>query len=487
MSFPALRILSAVVGMVAASLILPMAVAARDGEWRSFLAFAAPMAASWLAVLALWLSKRSRSEKAEMTVRHAFVLVGGAWTAIGVFGAIPLWLSGVFPSFTDALFESVSGFTTTGASVLGDVENLPRSVNLWRCMTHWLGGMGVVVLVVALVPILGVGGFRLIKAETTGPEKSKITARVAETAKALWSIYLALTMAETLLLRLAGMEWFDSLCHAFSTLGTGGFSTRNDSIGAFSNAWVEIVITVFMVLASLNFALYYRALSGRLREIARDSELRVFATIFVSALLVATVANACNMPLAASLRYSAFQVASIMSTTGFGTSDYTEWHPVAKSVILCLFFIGGCSGSTAGGIKVVRWTVLAKQLACDLRRLLHPHEVFTLRLNGEPGREKLVPLAASFIFAYLSLAIVTAFFGAMAGLDITTAFSGAISMIGNVGPAFGDLGPSANYGSIPAALKWWYCFAMLAGRLELYTMFILVGVAIRRMTARSSK
>ncbi|MBQ7722085.1 MAG: TrkH family potassium uptake protein [Kiritimatiellae bacterium] len=479
MSFSAIRMLSAIVGMVAASLLLPLAAAIRYGEHRAAMAFAIPMCASWLVTALLW--RRRGGEARPLDVARAFRIVGGAWVAMSLFGALPLYFSGVFPSFTDAVFESVSGFSTTGASVLDDVESIPRSVNLWRCLTHWLGGMGVIMLVVALVPLLGSGGFKLMKAETTGPEKSKVTARVAATAKALWLIYAGFTLVETLLLRAAGMGWFDAVCHSFSTLGTGGFSTRNASVGGFGNVCVEIVVTVFMVVASVNFALYFRLVSGRVRDILRDSELRSFIVILLVTVGLVTIFNVADGATpASSLRVSAFQVASILSTTGFGTSDYTLWRPVAQLLVFALFLIGGCSGSTGGGIKVIRWTVLSKQLNREFRRLLHPREVSTLRINGQPGREEFVPIVASFIFAYLLLVFATAFFGALAGLDLVGAFTGAFSMVGNIGPAFGALGPSANYGFLPAPLKWWYCFAMLAGRLEIYTMLFLVGALAKR-------
>ena len=303
-----------------------------------------------------------------------------------------------------------------------------------------------------------------------------MTARVAATAKVLCLLYAGLTLAEALLLRAAGMGWFDAICHSFSTLGTGGFSTRNASIGGFCNVGVEIVVTVFMVLASVNFAIYFRLISGRLRDALRDSELHAFLIILAVAICLATAINTGNgRTLASALRVSAFQIASIISTTGFGTSDYTLWRPSAQLLLFTLFFVGGCSGSTGGGVKVIRWTVLLKQLRREFRRILHPREISTLRINGQPGREAFVPIVSSFIFAYLLLVMATAFFGALAGLDPMTAFSGALSMAGNIGPAFGALGPSSNYGFLPAALKWWYCFAMLAGRLEIYTLLVLAA------------
>ena len=474
MAFSFLRILIYVLGLVGTALVLPLGVALWRGESAVVPAFLVPMLSGWGVAVAFWLLARRRPRVFD--VQHAFGTVGCIWIAICLFGALPLYFSDCFPTFTDAVFESVSGFTTTGASVLSDVESLPVSVNLWRCETHWLGGLGVIALAVALIPLLGVGGFRLIKAETTGPDKAKLTSLVANTAKTLWFIYMSLTAVQALLLWNAGMSAVEALAHAFSTMGTGGFSTRNASVGGFGLPAAEWICTVFMLLAAVNFTLYYRVITGRFNEVTRDSELRTFAGIVIGAIAFATVAECGSWNGAgATLRATAFQVASIVSTTGFMTNDYTTWRPAAQAVIFLLFFVGGCSGSTGGGVKVIRWTILGKQLRNEIHRIVHPHEVFTLSLNGSPGRGSFVPLVASFVFVYMLLVIVTTFAGALAGLDVFTSFTAALSMVGNVGPAFGQLGPTANYGALVAPLKWFYMFAMLAGRLEIYTLLILLG------------
>ena len=476
MAFSILRILIYVLGLVGTSLLLPLGVALWKGESAVVPAFLVPMLSGWGVAIAFWLFARRRPRVFD--VQHAFGTVGGIWIAICLFGALPLYYSGSFASFTDAAFESVSGFTTTGASVLPDVESLPLSVNLWRCETHWLGGLGVIALAVALIPLLGIGGFRLIKAETTGPDKAKLTSLIANTAKTLWFIYLALTAVQALLLWNAGLGAVDALAHAFSTMGTGGFSTRNASVGAFGLPAVEWICTAFMLLATVNFTLYYRLLTGRFGDVARDSELRTLSALVLCAVACVTVVQFSSWnALGGTLRASAFQVASIISTTGFMTDDYLAWRPAAQVVIFLLFFVGGSSGSTAGGIKVIRWTILGKQLRNEVHHILHPHEVFTLSINGCPGRGAFVPVVASFVFVYMLLVILTTFAGALAGLDVFTAFTGALSMVGNVGPAFGTLGPTSNYAALAAPLKWFYMFAMLAGRLEIYTLLILVGRA----------
>lgn len=480
-----LRVLTYILGIAGSAFLLPLAVAIADSDRRTALVFLIPLIVGWTVAMAFWLAVRKRPKVFD--VKSAFGVVGLIWVAICIFGAIPLYFSGAFPSFTDAMFESVSGFTTTGASVLQEVESLPRSVNLWRCETHWLGGMGVIALAVALIPLLGIGGFRLIKAETTGPDKEKLTSFIANTAKSLWLIYVMLTAVQTVLLHFAGLGWVDSLAHAFSTMGTGGFSTRNASVGAFGLPAAEWICTLFMLLASVNFALYYKLFTGRIRDVAGDSELRAFAMLVVASITAAMLLESNDaMPFSRTLRDVAFQVSSVVSTTGFMTADYTTWCPPAQVVVLLLFFIGGCSGSTAGGIKVIRWTILAKEIGNEMRRIIHPHQVFTLRINGKPGHESLIPVVASFIVMYFLLVLSTTFAGTIAGLDVFTSLTAAASMVGNVGPAFGQLGPTANYGFLPAALKWWYCVAMLAGRLEIYTLLIMIARVCHVPKARTA-
>ena len=478
MRFPLYRIVAHVLGIVGLALLPPVASSLWYAESASTVCAFAVTAGVCLTLAALCLLRRN-VDAIPIKTSWAFCIVGGVWIGVCLLGAIPLWASGAFGSVTDAVFESISGFTTTGASVAASVEDLPRSVNLWRCETHWLGGMGVIALAVALVPLLGIGGFRLIKAETSGPEKGRITPRIASTAKALWIIYVSFTVAQTLLLRFAGIGWFDSLCHAFSTLGTGGFSTKNSSVGAFGNPSAEWICIVFMLLASVNFALYFRLFTGKVGEVVKDTELKTFVGIVAFFVLAVTLVERVDLGgFSTSLRHSAFQVASIISTTGFMTSDYASWQPAAQMFLFLLFLVGGSSGSTAGGIKVIRWAVLGKLLRNELRRITHPREVTTIRINGYSGRDEIVPLVAAFVTLYAILAIVTAVAGAFAGLGLVESVSCALSMVGNVGPAFGAFGPTANYGAIPCALKWWYSFVMIAGRLEIFTMLILVGRVI---------
>jgi len=466
-----LKITSILLAIVGATFSIPIAVAIYCGETAVLPSFIIPMLVSF--VLLPIVNLPTKKCKYNMSTRQTFLIVALVWIVASFMGSIPMYYCGAFDSYIDAFFESVSGFTTTGSTVLSDVDSLPRSVNMWRCITHWLGGMGIVTLTVALLPLLGVGGFQLIKAETTGPEKGKVTARITTTAKVLWIIYAGFTILETIALKIAGMDFIDALSHGFATLGTGGFSTRGASIGGFNSVAIDIIITVFMFLAGINFSLYFYLINRDFKEIKENSEFKVYlglVSFFILAVTISLVKTYGSF--ATALRYGSFQVISLMSTTGFATADFMEWPSTTQFWLFLLFFIGGCSGSTSGGVKVVRWVILTKQVNNETRKMLHPHGVFTVRLNNKVGRKDIVFNVAAFIALYLLLVALTTFVGCAGQLDLHTAFTGALSMVGNVGPGFGLLGPSANYGFLPAFVKIWYCFAMLAGRLELYTMII---------------
>ena len=466
-----LRVLSILLGIVGGTFLIPIGVAVAYKEYAMILPFAIPMAISLVLMLAINIP--ARKVKYNMTTRQTFLIVALSWVVASFMGAVPLYFSGSIKSFTDAVFESCSGFSTTGATILSEIESLPRSINLWRCLSHWLGGMGIVTLTVAVLPFLGVGGFQLIKAETTGPEKGKVTSRITTTAKALWGIYMGFTVLEIIALKIAGMDFVDALSHGFATLGTGGFSTMNASIGGYNSLAIEIVITVFMFLAGINFSLFYYIIFRKSDEVKSNSELKAYIAIVFTSIIIVTLCLLSKYgSFGKSLRYASFQVISLLSTTGFCTDDFLNWPATAQFIAFLMFFIGGCSGSTSGGIKVVRWVILGKQVSNETKKMLHPHGVFTIRLNGRPCNSNIVSNVASFLAVYLLLLAITTGVGCLGNLDILTSLTGALSMVGNVGPAFGLLGPSANYGFLPAFVKWWYCFAMLAGRLELYTMVI---------------
>ncbi|MCR5252178.1 MAG: TrkH family potassium uptake protein [Treponema sp.] len=466
-----IKIISALLAIVGGMMIMPLCVGLAIGENSVILSFLIPMLASFMLLAIVFIP--TRKLKISINTRQTYLIVAGSWIFMSLFGAVPLFATGAFPSVTDAVFESVSGFTTTGSTVCGHLETLPRSINLWRCITHWIGGMGIVTLTVALLPLLGVGGFQLIKAETTGPEKGKITARITTTAKYLWIIYAGFTLIEAVLLRLAGMDWLDAFSHAFSTLGTGGFSPKDSSIGWYNSAAIDTIITVFMFFAGINFSLFYYIIVRKFDDIRDNSEFKAYIALVIFAILAVTFSlGGIYNTFPQKLRYGAFHVVSLLSTTGFSTADFTLWSPAAQFFLFALFFVGGCSGSTSGGVKVVRWVILFKQISNETKRMLHPHGIFAIRLNNRVGRKDVVFNVTAFMTLYFFMVALTTLVGCIGQLDLFTAFTGALSMIGNVGPAAGILSPSGNFGALPVFVKWWYCFAMLAGRLELYTMIM---------------
>ena len=473
-NFTVVRVLFLILAIVGISFLIPVATALYCGEYSVLPAFMIPMAISF--VLGILFLMIKRKQKAKLTVRASFVVVAVAWVGASLFGAIPLYASGAIPDLVDAVFESVSGFSTTGSTILSEIETLPRSINMWRCLSHWLGGMGIVALTVALLPILGIGGFQLIKAETTGPEKGKFTPRITTTAKILWFIYLGMTALETLLLYIAGMDFIDALSHAFSTLGTGGFSTRNASIAAYDNWAIDAICFTFMFLSGINFSLYFYVFAGHFTELKKNSELKAYLALNAILIFLITLFERGQFGgIIHSLRYSSFQVASILSTTGFATSDFALWSPASQALIFMMLFIGGSSGSTSGGVKIVRWVLFYKVLKNEVQKMIHPHGVFSIRLNQQNTRKEVIAAVTAFFCLYFFLLTFTTFYGTLFGLDVLTSFTGAATVIGNVGPGFNLLGPSCNFGWLAAPVKWFYCFAMLAGRLELFTMFVFLS------------
>ncbi len=470
MWFALLRIVGVVTSIASVSFLMPIAMAVIADEWNMLSAFITPMVLGIISSVFILRATRGAKKEEPLGVRAAFSSVAISWIVISLFGALPLYIGGVTESLTDAVFESISGFTTTGATVISGLDSLPKSMNLWRCQTHWMGGMGFIVLTVAILPVLGVGGFHLIKAEATGPEKGKVTPKIANTAKVLWSTYMLLTGAACLAFHYAGMSWFDAVCHALSTMGTGGISTHDAGIAYFNSPKIEWICIAFMFVSSLNFFTFFYLLTGRFREVFQRSETRAFLII---AAVVTMLIYLGNMSIeGGTFRDSLFYTVSILSTTGFVSDDYTKWAPLAQMALFFLFLIGGCAGSTAGGVKVVRWVVLAKSCYAEILRQLHPHGVFTLRIDGKPAREGIVGVVAAFVFLYFFIVFITSILGAVAGLDPWTSVSAAFATIGNIGPAFGTLGPMENFSSVAPWLKIWYSIVMIAGRLELYTIAI---------------
>ena len=474
-----LRVLAILLGIISMFMLLPIICALVFAETFVLYAFILPIVLILALVLIVLLI--TRRQRGELSIRDGFLLVTFSWLFSAAVGALPFYISGAIPSFSDAFFESMSGFTTTGASILSDIESLPRAILFWRSLTHWLGGMGIIVLTVAVLPLLGVGGMQLIKAEAPGPTLDKLTPKITETAKILWISYIGLSGLEAILLRFGGMSWFDSLTHTFGTMATGGFSTKNTSIGYYASPYIHIVITVFMILAGINFVLYYKIIRGKIQSIVQDSELRVYLAVFIAAslLMAWSLYGSTFSSFGKSLRYAAFQTASILTTTGYATDDFALWPTFAQGILFVMMWIGGCSGSTGGGIKVRRILTVIKQGWNEMRYLLYPNGVFFIRFNGMPMRKKAVYYITGFVFLYILLIILTCLVTAAAGNDLLTSFTTALATLGNIGPGFNAVGPTQNYGFYPSWLKVFLSFIMMVGRLEIYTVLILFTVRFR--------
>ncbi|MEM5948168.1 TrkH family potassium uptake protein [Spirochaetia bacterium 38H-sp] len=467
-----IRILGFLWLILAAFMLIPFAISCFE-KADTFYAFFTTILIMLLTGLAsIVLTKKKETLK--MNTKDGFIFVTFAWISASAFGALPFVISYSIPSYTDAFFETMSGFTTTGASILTEIEGFPHSILFWRSLTHWLGGMGIVVLAVALLPLLGIGGAQLFKAESPGPTLDKIAPSIKDTAKILWKIYLFFTLAETVLLLFGGMNLFDALTHTFGTLATGGFSPKNSSVGAYNSAYIDVVITVFMVLAGFNFGLYYYVLLRKPGKILQNSEARAYISIFVvSTLIVAFSIKPLYGTFLNALRYAGFQNASILTTTGYATADFDKWPTLAKGVLFFLMFIGGCSGSTGGGIKVIRIITLAKQAITEIKYLIFPYGVFKVKINKEPVRKDFILTVTGFFFLYIFILLGVTLVIAGGGHDLLTAFSGALVTVGNIGPGFAKIGPTQNYSFFSPLIKWVLSFAMMAGRLEIYTVLVL--------------
>ncbi|OGU47100.1 MAG: potassium transporter [Ignavibacteria bacterium GWB2_36_8] len=423
----------------------------------------------------LWFLTR-KNDNREIKKREGYLIVSLGWIVMSLFGTLPFIIYGSIPSFTDAFFETMSGFTTTGASILTDIEALPHGLLFWRSMTHWIGGMGIIVLSLAILPILGIGGMQLYQAEVAGPTKDKIHPRVRETAKRLWGIYVILTGAEAIFLMIGGMNLFESLCHSFATLATGGFSPKNASIAFYQSPFIEYVIIVFMFLGGTNFALHYFALHGRLSFYFKDSEFRFYFTFILITVGLTTLylflIN--DQTLESAFRHSAFSIMTILSSTGFVTVDYEKWAPFFTHFFLFLLLFGACAGSTSGGVKMVRYQLLLKNSLLELKRLIHPSAVLPVRQNGRTISPDIITKVAAFVLMYLAIFGLSSLIMSILGLEITSAMGSVAACMGNIGPGLGSTGPVTNFSSVPDPGKWLLSFDMLLGRLELYTVLMIL-------------
>ena len=458
-----------------ALLLLPLVVSLIYGE--AALPFILPACLTALAGLLLCRGKSPR--RTTLFARDGFAVVALAWILLSLFGALPFVLSGSISSYVDAIFETVSGFTTTGASILTAVEPLPRGILFWRSFTHWIGGMGVLVFVMAVFPMKDGHGMHLLRAEVPGPSVGKLVSRMSDSAKILYGIYFTMTLIEILFLLAGGMPLFDALIHSFGTAGTGGFSCRNQSVGAYNNAYFDIVISVFMLLFGINFNLYYFLLIRKFREFFRSEELLIYLGI-VGGSVLAIAANIVHLydNFAQALRYSLFQVSSIITTTGYGTADFNLWPPFSKAVLVILMFVGACAGSTGGGIKVARIVILAKTSYHDMRKLLHPDAVFSVRFEGKPLSEKHVRSIHLFLTVYVLLYTASVLLLLFQGFDLITTFTAVAACINNIGPGLEIVGPMGNFSPFSPWAKLLLSLDMLVGRLEIFPMLLLFAPSI---------
>ena len=496
-----LSTLGALLCFLSVALLAPLGVGLIYGE-ATWWSFGAPAVLSFLLGGSMWYFLTEDDLHQDLGMREGFAIVALAWLVLSLVGALPFILgtdgigtAPVLQSYTDAFFETMSGFTTTGATIFiggnnPTIEALPQAHVFWRSLTHWLGGMGIIVLTLAILPILGVGGMQLFKAEVPGPTADKLTPRVRETAKRLWLTYVGITLLEVLLL-LPEIGLFSAVNHAFATMATGGFSPLNDSISGLNSAYAEWIIIVFMFLAGVNFALHYRLWRGEKITVFRDTELQVYTGIILTATVLITLAvwmptmeilpvvNA--LPdavvgydsILTALRKGAFQAVSITTTTGFATADYELWPHLAVGVLFLLFFVGGMAGSTGGGIKVIRHVLLFKNSFSQLKQLIHPQAILPIRLNGKVIPEDVLRNVLSFIVLYFGLVAMGTAVMALLGLNLLSALGATLACVGNIGPAFGSFGPAENYAHVPTLGKWVLSFLMMAGRLEIFTVLIL--------------
>jgi len=456
-----------VAGMMATSIMVALYY---GEEWMDLL-----IASGITAGVGIFLRYILSNSNRDVHKRDGFLIVSVGWFLMSVFGSLPFIISGSIPNFVDAFFETVSGFTTTGATILTDIEAMPKALLFWRSMTHWLGGMGIIVLTIAILPLLGVGGMQLFVAESPGVTPDKMHPRITETAKRLWLIYFALTAIEAVMLWIAGMGLFDAVNHAMATMATGGFSTKNTSIAYYTSPAIHYIITFFMFLAGVNFTLLYFGFTGKVGRILKNEEFRVYALnmLIMSIIVSFGLAVYGGYGIEEAIRSGFFQVASIITTTGFITDNYLLWPNFLIMLIFVLFFSGGSTGSTSGGLKTMRIIVMIKNSLLELRRQIHPTAVIPVRFNGKAVPQNITNTIAAFVLIYLIIFFAGTLVMAAIGMDFMSAVGSVAATLGNIGPGLGSVGPVDNFAHIPPEGKLFLSFLMLMGRLELFTVLIL--------------
>lgn len=431
-----------------------------------------------IAVLCICLGSvfsRKRPKRSDIFVKDGLMIVGLAWVMFSLLGALPFYFTGAIPRFVDAFFETVSGFTTTGSTILTDIESLPYGIHFWRAFTHWVGGMGVLVFVMAVIPLAGSKSLNIMKAEVPGPTMDKIVPKTRQTAKILYLIYVVMTVAEVVLLVLGGMPLFDALIHTFSTAGTGGFSNKADSVSFYDSAYIDGVITVFMALFGVNFNLFYLLLLGKFARVFKSEELRTYIGIIAVATLLITI-NIYPMygSFLTSFRYSSFQVTTIITTTGMMTTDFNLWPSFSKGILLMLMFVGACAGSTGGGLKVSRVLLLGKYIKSEIRKIVHPRSIVSVKVDGKVMDDTVIRSVTAYIMIYMSILVVSYLMISLNELDLETTLTSVITCINNVGPGFGEImGPTQNFSTLSDFSKLVLTLDMLIGRLEIYPILFI--------------
>jgi len=409
-------------------------------------------------------------------VKDGFAIVAFGWILVSFFGALPFFFSGAIPSLVDSFFESCSGFSTTGASILIEIEGLPQAILFWRSFTHWIGGMGVLILAMAILPSVGTGSVQIMKAESPGPNPGKLVPKVKQTAKILYGIYLIITVVEIILLKIAGMSLFDSFVHTFGTVGTGGFSNMNFSVGAYNNIYIDVIITVFMFICGANFALHYQVFKGNFKGLFKDGEFKLYSLIVITSIVLVTLNIYGTMydGIGQSIRHSAFQVVSVITTTGYATTDFDLWPVFSKTILFFLMFIGGCAGSTTGGIKNIRFLILFKAVKRDLLKIIYPKAIYSVRVDGKTINDHTVSEVLGFFFMYIMVFCGAILIISIEGKDLVTTITSVATTIGNVGPGLGIVGPRGNFSSFTDLSKMVFSFCMIVGRLEIYPILLLI-------------
>lgn len=462
-------ILGRMLGVEALVLLLPAIVAGIYGE--SVYPFL--ITSAGLMVLSLLLG-RKKPENSTIYGKEGFVIIACAWILWSLFGAIPFYISGSIPFYLDALFETISGFTTTGSTILTDVTALSMGMNFWRCLTHWIGGMGVLVFVMVIVSLEEKNSMHLMRAEVPGPEKDKLVPRARESARILYGMYFLLTVAEIIFLKLGGMSWYDSIIHSFSTAGTGGFNNRSNSVAYYDSAYIDGVITTFMILFGINFNMYYLILLKKVKAVFKNEEVRAYLGIIAAATLVimVNILHIYETPLKA-FRYAVFQVAAIITTTGFATANFDLWPTLSKCILLMLMVVGACAGSTGGGMKVSRVLILLKSVKQELKRMLHPKSVNLVKVNGKKVGDGTIHNVYIYFIAYIAIFIGSVLIVALNNFDFATTFSSVLTTMNNIGPGIAAVGPVENFAAFSPLSKIVFCLDMLIGRLEIFPFLVL--------------